>query len=311
MNDRFKVLLHFSLLIFNFSFASAANRPAKQQVYEVIATGDKYAKTGDYARALPYYEQAIQEDPNYYLGWFNRGMALNSMGRLDEALSDLNTAVELKPGAVDAHVQKGRTLTALGRYREAVRSFNEAIGLNQNFLRAWLYKGQALEKAGKLGEAHQAYLAATEQNKDYLAGWTSRGRVLIALKKFPEAKKCFERALEINQYSAEAYKGLAAIEIAQGKPKDALKIYEGAIRKLKRDEDAVDELEKLRTELLAVLRPAVLPGKTVIPLIDAPQLPMPGLSEGLSQSESLSRPGSSTINTSTDSYNPDIELQGL
>ena len=52
------------------------------------------------------------------------------MGRYDEALADLNRAIELDPSRDWIIADRGETYRAMGRYDEALADFNRAIELD-------------------------------------------------------------------------------------------------------------------------------------------------------------------------------------
>ena len=57
------------------------------------------------------------------------------MGRYDEALADLNRAIELDPDDAGAFGRRGETYIALGNYDEALADLNRAIELDP--AKAW------------------------------------------------------------------------------------------------------------------------------------------------------------------------------
>lgn len=67
----------------------------------------------DYAAADSAFTEALNRLPNYQQALFNRGLARESMDRLDEALSDYNEALRLVPTYTEAALAKGRVLKAM------------------------------------------------------------------------------------------------------------------------------------------------------------------------------------------------------
>jgi len=57
------------------------------------------------------------------------------MERHDEALADLNRAIELDPNQTRAIADRGETYRITGRYDEALADFNRAIELDSDY--AW------------------------------------------------------------------------------------------------------------------------------------------------------------------------------
>jgi Flp pilus assembly protein TadD len=63
-------------------------------------------------------------DPKY--AWSNKGVALFSQGKYDEAIKCYNEAIRLDPNDAAAWYNKGVALDALGKTTEANAAFTEA-----------------------------------------------------------------------------------------------------------------------------------------------------------------------------------------
>jgi len=56
-----------------------------------------YRFTEEYAKALTSYDKALEIKPDYHVAWYNRGIALHNLGRLEEAIASYNKSLEFKP----------------------------------------------------------------------------------------------------------------------------------------------------------------------------------------------------------------------
>ena len=66
-------------------------------VYELVKKGKALLVDGNFEDALAYFEQALllnQKDPDI---WNQKGAALRSLGRYDEALECFNKSLEIDP----------------------------------------------------------------------------------------------------------------------------------------------------------------------------------------------------------------------
>jgi tetratricopeptide (TPR) repeat protein len=61
--------------------------------------------------------------------WLNKGSVLTNLGKPQEALGCYDTALEIRPGYVDAWFSKGVALEKLGKTKEAVQYFQKFIDL--------------------------------------------------------------------------------------------------------------------------------------------------------------------------------------
>ncbi|WKZ64851.1 MAG: tetratricopeptide repeat protein [Flavobacteriales bacterium] len=83
----------------------------------------------DYAEARALYDRLIAIAPYNAFGWCDRGIALAAMHQHDEALDDLDRAVELDPTLDQAHVQRALVLFRMDRKQEACAALHQAHDL--------------------------------------------------------------------------------------------------------------------------------------------------------------------------------------
>jgi len=90
----------------------------------------------------PYERQAI----GAYRAYLNRGQARLHLDRMEEALADFATALELRPGLPHAYFDRGLAYIRLGRYPEALTAFDEGMafaGTMPETARARAYSNRA------------------------------------------------------------------------------------------------------------------------------------------------------------------------
>jgi tetratricopeptide (TPR) repeat protein len=75
-------------------------------------------------------ETLIAMRPSYAPARVLRGTALAMLGRLEESVTELQSAVELGADQEGVHTELAKSLWELGRYAEAVESFGEAARRN-------------------------------------------------------------------------------------------------------------------------------------------------------------------------------------
>jgi tetratricopeptide (TPR) repeat protein len=94
----------------------------------------------------------------------NSGMAHERLGQHDEAHADFTAALKSKalspPDRVRAVFDRGVALDALGRTKDAIGDYSEAIRLGPRFAPALSNRANAYRRLGRLSEAKRDYLAA-------------------------------------------------------------------------------------------------------------------------------------------------------
>ncbi len=67
------------------------------EIQDLVAKGQSLLEDGKFNDALGFFEQALllnQDDPNL---WNNKGIALRSLGRYEEAMECFNKSLEIDP----------------------------------------------------------------------------------------------------------------------------------------------------------------------------------------------------------------------
>ncbi len=67
------------------------------EIQDLVAKGQSFLEDGKFSDALGFFEQALllnQNDPNL---WNNKGIALRSLGRYEEAMECFNKSLEIDP----------------------------------------------------------------------------------------------------------------------------------------------------------------------------------------------------------------------
>lgn len=109
--------------------------------------GNQAFRSENYAEAVVFYSNALQEDQRCYQALYNRGLANYRLQRLDEAWNDLSKLLE-----VDPESDKGSNLLGLielkrGRYDSAFGRFRRASQLKEES-KYFFNAGLAAYKAG-------------------------------------------------------------------------------------------------------------------------------------------------------------------
>lgn len=109
--------------------AMMSERLGRTDVATMSALGRAYAQSGRVEDALRVYETLMVRQPNEAAWPFAAGSALGGAGRFDEAVAMLFRAIELDPAHVDARYRLGMALERLGRDEEARGAWRDGARL--------------------------------------------------------------------------------------------------------------------------------------------------------------------------------------
>ncbi len=176
-------------------------------------------KSGAFAEAIAIYRQLLETGPddfdlNHWLG-----MALLQSGQAAAALGSLQTATRLNAQSAAACCNLGIACDTLGRTDEAITAFDRAIALKPDFVEPYMRKAMALHRAQRLAEAIAAYDDALAKNND--AGlWNNKGVALREQGDATAALTAFDQAVKLQPTYADAWvnKGNARRDLQQWPP---------------------------------------------------------------------------------------------
>lgn len=97
--------------------------------------GNEAFKNKKYDEAIQHYTKAIAVDPNCEASaaiYSNRAASYQGMGNFQAALADAEHCIRVKPGWLKGHFRKGIALESMGRLDESCRAFEDALKTEAN-----------------------------------------------------------------------------------------------------------------------------------------------------------------------------------
>lgn len=121
--------------------------------FALYALGTIALNRGDAGTAVPLLRQAWATGYTHETVSTHLGIALQSLGRLDEALEIYETASKLDPRNPRFHSNAGVALAQKGDHQGALQRVQVAMKLKPKFAPAYLNAGMFLQSLGRLVEA--------------------------------------------------------------------------------------------------------------------------------------------------------------
>jgi len=94
---------------------------------DLLAEGQKYLDASSPQKALECFDKFLAAHPDQADATLKRAVALEKLGRDDEALAGYNRAITLDNMLIIAHLHKGGLLNRLRRYDEALNCYEQAL----------------------------------------------------------------------------------------------------------------------------------------------------------------------------------------
>jgi tetratricopeptide (TPR) repeat protein len=162
-------------------------------------------------RAVKYFEEAVQLQPELYHGHSNLAEACTQMGALARAETELDKALVLAPDQADLYRQRARVRQQRHRLREALADLDKVLGL----------AGGGGQLAGKKAVPAPATVAADHRERAALLG---------RLERFPQALLACDAAVAACPEDAAAHRLRGEILLKLGCSEDALEALENYLR---------------------------------------------------------------------------------
>jgi tetratricopeptide (TPR) repeat protein len=203
---------------------AAAVRLRPRSVEAENALGEAYNKFGDTAAARTAFEKAVALNPDYAVAQLNFGQALLAAGESAAAAAHLDRAIHLfgrADDAADAHYLRGKVYTAQGAPQEAATQLEQAVSLRPKFAEAWSDLGQArrtlLDDAGALA----AFERAVDSNPEDAVAQYRLGAEYLRQNKPHLAVEHLRQAYQLNATDQSTLNALQIALRQDGNPEEA------------------------------------------------------------------------------------------
>lgn len=113
---------------------------------EYFNIGNKYSREKEYSLAIKYYTLAIENNPNDWQAYSNRGAVKGILNQYNEAIKDLLIAAKINPSDPMAYNNIGLQYNKLDDYSNALKYYNKSIFLDENFADALINRGLLYHK---------------------------------------------------------------------------------------------------------------------------------------------------------------------
>ena len=204
---------------------------------------------GRLEEAMGYYRQALRIKPDDAVARNSLGTALQTGGKFDEAINEYREALRIQPDYVNAHYNLGTSLLSLGRAEEAATQFREVLRLGPEDADVYNDLGSALAIQGDLVAAAAQFEKALSLAPAHANAHYNLGKVRAIQGRLAEATTQFEQALAGDPQNADAHNDLGEVLVLQGRFAEAATHFETALRLNPDHPTARENLERVRTQL--------------------------------------------------------------
>lgn len=213
---------------------SFASFNAEMQKSKRIAAQNLYSQglarlsLDDYAKALVFFERAVEIDPDYAEAWYQAGFCYGMLKMHQEALKASRRAASLKPDWAEAWLNVGTSSFALGQFKEAVEAYRQATKIDSSNPDAYYALGLALGRLNRQDEEVLAYRRAISIRPDHTGAIERLGIAYMKQRKFSDAIQVFE-LLKNYKHDGSVYNYLGECYLELNKVSEAIESFNSAL----------------------------------------------------------------------------------
>ncbi len=228
---------------------------------KTLELADTYRKLSRHSQSIIFYRKVLDFNPGSFEAHYGLGITLKLLGKYDDALEEIKTALEIKISP-DVYRTLGEIYFNKGVIDLAISNFNESITLDPSFAEGHFLLGFALGEKGKVDESleqvkkaivlnpalaqfepnlpidikeHKTHweflkeqlgtpkISENEYQVHFNLGMTYRNKGL-----FDEAKREFEECLKLQSDNPDLQLVVAEVELFLGKLDSALEFVQKA-----------------------------------------------------------------------------------
>ena len=210
------------------SLNSEAQKNKRTSAERLYSQGLAQLSRDDFAKAVPYFERAVEADPNYAEAWYQAGFCYGVLGRHAEALRASRTAAKLRPEWAASFINIGASSYALGQYKDALEAYRQAARLDENNPDTQYSLGLTFAKMSRLDEEILAYRRAVAIKPDHVNAIEKLGLALYKQKRFADAAVTFDQ-LKVYKPDAKTYNYLGESYLETGKIEEGIEALNNAL----------------------------------------------------------------------------------
>jgi tetratricopeptide (TPR) repeat protein len=201
---------------------------------------------GRFEEALEEINRAVDIHPEQPDSYSHRAIIYKSHGKLFQAIESYEKSLKLDPNQPEVHYDLAQALKQLRLYEAAIDEYKIAIELDPVMIEAYNNLGITYRDMGRFEEAIRYFERVIEMDPKYVKAYNNLGALLGEGGRTNSAEEVLRKAIELDPNYANAYKNLARVYVQQQKYEDAVANLESYLKLNPDDENAVHILEQLR-----------------------------------------------------------------
>ena len=209
-------------------FSNVINKcPDAEVAY--LNRGASYKKQGRMQLAIQDFSTAIEINPTQYKNFANRGIVYTETGQFTNAILDLSQAAQLSGNRPEILASLGFAFLQEGQLEKAIQQFNRVLLIQPNNHEVFTNRGTAQYSDGKFEGAISDYSRALKVHPKYMIALFNRGLALLNQGDNEGAINDFLSTIQLDPKHSDAYHNMGIAWSRLNQPEKAFMAYNKAI----------------------------------------------------------------------------------
>ena len=152
---------------------------------------------GKISQALSELDDAIELNPSSSALHFNKALALDSLGKFEDAITEYQEALQLNQADLEILNALAVDYTRIGLYDLAIETFEQIEQIDREFEPCYCNRIIAYTEMGRHDMAEQMFYMAQQINPDCALCYYNIGNSLFARNQYKKAIGCWLRTAEL------------------------------------------------------------------------------------------------------------------
>jgi tetratricopeptide (TPR) repeat protein len=163
----------------------------KDTTDQLLAKGNDFILKEDYASSVPFFDKALNIDPENPQALNGKGLALQNLGKHDESIAYFDKAIKLNPKYTEAWFNKGWSMVELDQYDAAIECFKKALEIDPSYCDAANDLGVACYYSRNYEDAENWYKKTLELCPERGETWYNLGLLYLDLGRAGDANDAY------------------------------------------------------------------------------------------------------------------------
>jgi len=197
---------------------------------EWLARGIAMTSLGRMEDALKCYENSLALHIDKERAWFELGKSFEVDKRFKDAILCFDRVVSINSENEEAWINRGNVYSILRMPDRAVQSYTHAVDLNPKNNESIINMGLAYCDIGNVESAISCFDTAAENTGENAKLWYFKGNAYNKVKDHPEAINCYDQAININSKYEDAWFNKGAALHIKGETEEAIKCLQEVLK---------------------------------------------------------------------------------